>query len=145
MAGSEAFYDEFISRSNRTLGAYLSMIAWVRKLDCVIVVRDDIMEYWGLSSRIEDKRINKLKVDIAKYFPFVNSLITTGSRKRASIYMSRIQLPNEMMKIPLADMERAKILNENGIKTGAIKLISEAEALQKLISAIHGLEVDFAD
>jgi len=138
MAAPEEFYREFVTRTNRTMAVYLAMVAWTQRLDCVAIDRDEILRYWGLTTRVEDQRIDWLKSDVNQFFPHVEALFEDGRNKFGSVYLARREFPEPFANL-MNTKARAKVLTSKGFPTAVVPLPTEAEMLTQLTVLIHGL------
>jgi hypothetical protein len=120
------------------MAAYLSMIAWTRNLDCVVLQRDEIVRFWGDVKRVEQQRIDWLKCDVKKYFPHFQHL-SEGSDKFASVYLSRLKFPQLAFDDAIHDAERSQTMTDKGFITTIVSLPTELEMLTQLTLVIHGL------
>jgi hypothetical protein len=140
MAAPEDVYREFGKRTNRVLAAYLAVIAWVRDLDCVALDRDELIRLWGLKKRVEEQRQNWLKNDVKRFFPYFKSLVyAKGPQKFAGVFLSRRPFPEGCFADSLVTAKRVKLMTNNGLKSGEVKLPPETEMLAYLTSIVHGL------
>jgi hypothetical protein len=140
MASPDEVYREYVTRTHRTMAAYLSMFAWTRKLDCVALERDEIVRFWGLAKRVENQRLDWLKEDIEEYFPYVEALwFTGGTKKFGSVFLARRKFPEGAFSGSMTDKKRALALTEKGFPTAIVPLPAEVEMLTQLTGVIHGL------
>ena len=139
MPSPDMFYREYITRTHRTLAAYLSLFAWTRGLDCVVLDRHEIVRFWGIAKRVEDQRIDWLKEDIKEYFPHLKALYSNNATKFGSVFLSRKEFPSSSFSESISDKKRAEWLTANGIVTAIVKLPSDVKMLTQLASIIHGL------
>ena len=138
MTSTENVYREHVRRTHQTMAAYLSMIAWTRNLDCVVLERDEIVRFWGDVRRVEQQRIDWLQSDVNQYFPYFEKL-SYESNKFASVYLSRRRFPTEAFSDAMSDTTRSQNLTDNGCRTAVVSLPTELEMLTQLTLVIHGL------
>jgi hypothetical protein len=132
-------YREFASRKHRTLGAFLAMHAWTNNLNCVVLEREELVRFWGLRKSVKDRRLDWLESDVQQFFPFARvPRYDAPSIPFASIYLARRSIPANFTSEKMDDLNRARLLTENGLSTSALKLPEESEMLSKLTAMIHG-------
>jgi hypothetical protein len=130
MASPEDVYREFTKRTHRTMATYLAIVAWTRDLDCVVIDREEIVRFWGLSKRVEKQRLEWLKSDIQHFFPYVEALnFTSGTKKFGSLYFARRQFPKKSFDAAMADKKRALSLTEKGFHTELVPVPTELEIM----------------
>ena len=138
MASPDQVYREFAKRTHRTMAAYLSIVAWVRDLDCVAIDREEIVRFWGLAKRVVDQRVTWLQEDVKLYFPFVQGL-EFQPKKFAGVFLARRQFPQDTFAEPMTNGKRTKALTGMGFCSAVISLPAEVEMLTELTAIIHGL------
>lgn len=122
------------------LGAYLALLCWTKKLDCVSIDRFDLVSFWGGTKRVEAQRLDWFQEDVCQYFPhFVSLNAKKGSGKFAGVYISRVQFPDGIFSRSLSDKQRITELICNGVKTELIQLPTEREIVNILGSVSFGL------
>src|SRR6266542_3615398 len=133
-------YRQACRRSHRLLGTYLAMTAWVRKVDCVILSRAELLPYLGVG-RMKNRRVDWLKADVGKLVPNADNLVEQKTGKYSTLYLSRLPFPEGCFQVPMSDQKRMKMLNEKGFKTAIVEIPQEAEIVTLLATTIHGLRI----
>lgn len=140
MAAPDKVYRDYITRRHRTMALYLAMMAWAKGLDCVVVNRNEIVRFWGLTRRVEDQRLDWLKEDVTQFFPYIMPLYSAkGSEKFASVFLSRRPFPPEAFYGSITDEKRSAALTAGGLPTSPVKLPTEMDMLALITATMHGL------
>ena len=88
----EDFHRESCRRQHRVLGHYLAVHAWVRGLDCVVLVRSDLERFLGLK-RFKSIRVGWLQEDLRPWFPHQTPYYRSGSPSSIhSLFLARIPM-----------------------------------------------------
>jgi hypothetical protein len=83
---------ESCKRQHRIIGQYLAVQAWLRGLDCIVLVRSDLEVFLGLE-RFKNARVQWLKEDLTPWFPYQQPYYKTNSPSSIhSLYLSRVQI-----------------------------------------------------
>ena len=131
-------YREACRRSHRLLGAYLALWAWRKRVDCVVIHRYELHPYLGIKARHE-QRLQWLIADTKYLFPYIHELYQLPTRKRGSLYLSRLRFPQEAFDRRMYDDDRIKSLGEQGLRAAMItKLPTERAMAIFLVSALIG-------
>ncbi len=138
-------YREFWRRHHRVLGFYLVAQAWKRKLDCIVLERNDVNAYLMLS-RVEKVRLQWIREDLEPWFQYQVPRYRKGTKTFHSLYLSRVELVEELFKGSLSTKERIEKLKNAGVKTGSLLSpsdtvrIREDEMLPYLAGLAAGLQ-----
>jgi hypothetical protein len=139
MTVPEQVYREFARRGHRLLGAYLAIYAWTHELDCIAIDRKEMLAFWGLRRRVEERRLTWLKQDISQYFLQVRVLRFSNGGSFASIFLSRRVLPFHAFDGSMSDEKRVALLTSLKAPAVVVKLPTESEMLRILTSVSDGL------
>lgn len=92
---------ESCRRQHRVLGHFLVVQAWLRGLDCIVLVRRDLEVFLDLK-RFKGTRVEWLRADLEPWFPHqvVYNLATAASSLHA-LFLSRVSVESFL---PLGDM-----------------------------------------
>jgi hypothetical protein len=126
------------------LGTYLALAAWVKNVDCVVLQRAQLLPYLGLE-RMKNARIEWLKKDIKKLFPYANNLIELNTKIYASLYLTRVDFPADIFGYAISDEQRIDRMAEKGFKAAEVSIPNETEIVATLATAIHGARVFSVD
>lgn len=87
---------ESCRRQHRVLSHYLAIQAWVRGLDCIVLVRDDLERFLGLK-RFKSIRIEWLREDMKPWFPNQVAYYRTNAASSIhSLFLSRIPIEKHL-------------------------------------------------
>jgi hypothetical protein len=138
MVTSKQIYRRACRRGHRLLGTYLVLAAWVNKVDCVILQRTELLPYLGLE-RMKNKRVDWLKDDIKKLFPFAESLVEARTNNYSSLYLSRVAFPDNIFRGWNTDQERINQMGLVGVPAAIVKIPEERIIIALLARAVHGV------
>lgn len=133
-------YREANRRSHRLLGHYLALTAWIRGVDCVAVVKDELFPFLGLKKRMEMERIKWLTEDAKPLFPYSWWTQSKKTGGYSTLFLSRLRFPKDARLGFLVNEDRIKQFEAAGLKGSLIELPTEAEMVRLLSSAMVGLE-----
>ncbi len=110
---TEETYREAHRRSHKLLGSYLALWAWTRKVDCVVLPREQLLPFLGLE-QMRNTRIEWLKDDLEKLFPHAFTT-ESGANVYATLYLSRLPIPSDAKAGKMTDEERVEVLEAAGL------------------------------
>ncbi len=114
---NEDFYREACRRKHRVLGHYLAIQAWLRKLDCIVLLRGDLKYFLGLK-KLNGIRIGWLKDDLKPWFPFQKAYYKSNATSSInSLYLSRIDIATHLHKESMTTDQRISRLATDAPKT----------------------------
>jgi len=114
MSLSEDTYRDACRRLHRIIANFFAVKAWCRGVDCVILDRKVLNELLTLE-RIKTVRVEWMRQDMKRWFPYVHSLQYAEKDSVGSLYMSRVPIEDSMSG-QMTDNQRAKKMAESGIK-----------------------------
>jgi len=83
---------ESCRRQHRVLGHFLAIQAWLRGLDCIVLLRQDLETFLGLE-RFKMQRVNWLVEDLKPWFPHPVPLnLAKAPSSLWSIFLSRVPI-----------------------------------------------------
>lgn len=134
---------EACRRQHRVLGHFLAIQAWLRKLDCIVLTREDLESYLGLKV-FKSQRIEWILEDLDPWFPHARSINKAKtSASLASMYLSRLAF--DLPKGNMTTQERISKIVENGLQTARLSYgaqgagITEGQVVQYLALLDSGL------
>ena len=137
---------EFCRRQHRVLGNFLSIEAWRRGLECIVLVREDLESFLGLE-RFKGTRIKWLKEDLKPWFPHqVHHTFTKQPDSIHSLYLSRVPIEEHLPKGSMTAAKRVSLMAPTAPKTGLFFVEgmthrpSEGEIVSRLARLASGLE-----
>lgn len=116
------------------------MWAWRKRVDCVVVHRDQLHPYLGITVRRKE-RLRWLAADIRYLFPYRQELYQGRGGGAGTLYLSRKKLPAGAFGPGKAmyDVDRIDLLAEQGLLAAMIeRLPSERTMAQFVVSAVIG-------
>jgi hypothetical protein len=120
------------------LGSYLALWAWRKRIDCVVIHRDELHPYLGIKAR-RQQRLRWLVADIKDLFPYVQELYQGRTRAHGSLYLSRVRFPRDVFDDSMYDVDRIGLLRQHGLTAAMItKLPTERRMGLFLTSAVIG-------
>ena len=139
-------YREFWRRHHRVLGLYLTLEAWQRGLDCIVLERNDVQTYLKLK-RIERAHVRWLQEDLTPWFKHQVLRIRKGKQNSFhSLYLSRVPLEATFFSKPMLPEERVKEMGARGVRAGTLLnpdetvRLDEEEILPLLAALAAGLK-----
>ncbi len=85
-------YADFCRRQHRIIGHYLAVQAWVRRLDCIVLVRSDLEVLLGLR-QFKSVRIESLIDDFEPWFPFHKAYYNSRAPSSiGSLFLARVPI-----------------------------------------------------
>jgi hypothetical protein len=92
---------DFCRRQHRIIGQYLALAAWLRGLDCIVLVRSDLEKFLGLE-RFKSTRVRWLEEDLKPWFPHQEAYYRTGAPSSIhSMFLSRVPMAPHLPKGPM--------------------------------------------
>ena len=136
-------YRVLCRRGHRLLGLYLSLWAWIHRVDCVVISGDDLRLFLDVTN-VKSERLKWLKNDISIYFRHMRNLIYPGGT-HATLYLSRKAFPEKAFEKSMQDEDRIKGLKSNKFRSAMVKLPSEKEMFSMINNFAAGLDVPQVD
>lgn len=110
-------YRDACRKEHRLIGHYLAVQAWVRGLDCIVLVRHDLEALFGLT-RFKNTRIEWLKQDMKPWFPNQKAYYKSGSLSSInSLFLSRVPVAPHLPKGTMTTEARIKGMPDDAPKT----------------------------
>jgi hypothetical protein len=104
MAGDA--YREGCRRQHRIIAHYLAVQAWLRKLDCIVLARDELEKFLGLQ-RFKAERVKWLRDDLKPWFPYQVPYYRTGAESSIhSLFLSRVPISKHLPTGSMATSQR---------------------------------------
>lgn len=131
-------YRDACRRSHQILAVYLALWAWKKRVDCVVIHRNQLHPYLGIKAR-RQQRFRWLVADTRHLFPYRQELYQRRSGGRGTLYLSRKKFPPDIFDKSMYDIDRIGLLGEHGHSAAMIeKLPSERAMAQFLASPVIG-------
>lgn len=103
-------------RQHRVLGHFLAVQAWLRGLDCIVLVRGDLEAFLGLE-RFKSQRVAWLKEDLEPWFPQQQAYYKSKSPSSlSSLFLSRVALTDWLASGTMSTEARIKKVAKDGPK-----------------------------
>jgi hypothetical protein len=118
---------------------YLAMTAWIKKVDCVVLQRSQLLPFLGLE-RMKNVRVDCLQTDLRSLFPYYDTLVESKTGNYATLYLSRVPFLEGCFRGHVSDENRIKILNTAGLDAAIVEIPAEREMVANLANAIHGVK-----
>jgi hypothetical protein len=131
-------YREANRRRHRLLGSYLALYAWEKKVDCVVLVRDQLVPFLEMGS-LPESRIKWVIDDVYKLFPFHSVVWDNKGKKVEALYLSRQQIPANAWQNGLSTEEYVEALKNAGLNTKIAKVPAESEIIRVMAFISHGI------
>lgn len=129
-------------RSHRLLGLYLSLWAWIHRVDCVAIKSEDLRLFLDVTL-IRRERLKWIKKDTSIYFRHAVNLYS--GETHATIYLSRKAFPGKIFQESMEDEDRIKLLKTKKLRSAIVKLPSEKEMFSMINKFAAGLEIPTLD
>lgn len=108
---------EACARQHRVLGHFLAVQSWVRRLDCIVLVRKDLEVFLGLE-RFKTQRIRWLKQDLKPWFEFQEAYFLTRSpASLSSLFLSRVPISVHLPSGSMTTDDRIKNMPKGAPRT----------------------------
>lgn len=139
---------EACQRQHRVLGHFLAIQAWLRNLDCIVLVRGDLEVFLDLE-RFKSQRVQWLREDFAPWFPAQKPYFKSRSPSSLhSLFLSRVPVDVWLPKGAMTTEERIKKLSADAPKTERFsskvkghRLLKEADLVRYLAVLDSGLSL----
>ncbi|ARR44236.1 hypothetical protein CGH86_23405 [Vibrio parahaemolyticus] len=138
MAAGDDVYREAQARLHRILGSYLSMYAWKSGADCVVIQREELLEFLELT-RMKNVRVDWIKEDLKHLFRYAKTTVYSDSGNYAELYLSRTKFPKGICDEPLKTEQRIEKFKAHGLKLVDVSLPSEHELVSKMALILTGI------
>ncbi|HXP87220.1 MAG TPA: hypothetical protein VN841_20985 [Bryobacteraceae bacterium] len=87
---------EFCRWQHRTIGHYLAVQAWVRGLNCLVLVRADLEAFLGLK-RFKSARVKWLKEALKPWFPHQTAYFKSAAPSSIhSLFLARVSMDKHL-------------------------------------------------
>ena len=87
---------EFCRNQHRIIAHYLAVQAWLRGLDCIVLVREDLESFLALE-RFKGTRVAWLQEDLMPWFPHQKAYYKTGVPSSIrSLFLSRVPIEKHL-------------------------------------------------
>lgn len=145
---NEKYYYELLRRKHRTMAHYLSHLAWVHSVDCIVISADELKALLGLE-RLLDSRDKYLVNDIRPWFPFQKEFCENRGRDEgplATVFLSRREMRPHIPEGWMSDEDRiAAMMKDGGPRAVTFRSIrhkatTETEIASELALFMTGLE-----
>ena len=130
---------EFCRRHHRIIGHFLAVQAWIRGLDCIVLVRGDLEAFLGLK-RFKNTRVKWLKEDLKPWFPSQTPYYKSKAPSSIhSLFLARVPMGKHL---PTGSMTMGQRLNEMAANAPLTERLttkedgSEVPSLAKIVSSL---------
>lgn len=136
---------DFCQRQHRVIGNYLAIEAWVRGLDCIVLVRSDLEGLFHLQ-RFKSTRVEWMIADFRPWFPYQQPYYRTNARSSIhSIFLSRVPIGAHLPRGSMTTEERIRRMEDDAPRTARFsrdrqRVPDEAEILSRLAVLAAGLD-----
>jgi hypothetical protein len=138
---------ESCRRDHRIIGQYLAVQAWLRGLDCIVLVREDLEAFLGLE-RFKSTRIRWLKEDLKPWFQYQRPYYRTSSPSSIhSLFLARVQIDKHIGSDSMTTEERIASMAPEAPRTERLTTRrdgSQVPSLAKIVSALSVLAAGLA-
>lgn len=119
---------EACRRQHRIVAQYLAVQAWQRRLDCIVLVRNDLEKFLGLT-RFKSARVDWLREDLKPWFPYQSPYYRTGSPSSIhSLFLSRVPIDLHLPTGSMTTEQRIKKMKDDAPPTARFsETLSEGE------------------
>lgn len=127
-------------RQHRTLGHYLAVEAWLRRVDCIVVGRTELEGFLGLKV-FQGERVRWIQRDVRSWFPHSKPLYSDKpSRPLNAVYLSRVALDDTWFGRAMSNKERVAGFNKGTVRTALLdSLPNEEQILSRMVAMASGL------
>ena len=102
---------EACRRQHRVLGHFLAIQSWLRGLDCIVLVREDLEVFLGLE-RFKSQRVEWLREDLAPWFPHQDAYYLSKSTSSLhSLFLARVPMGLWLPQGSMTTEQRIKTLD----------------------------------
>ena len=141
-------YREACQKEHRLIGHYLAVQAWVRGLDCIVLVRHDLEALLGLK-RFRSTRIQWLSDDLKPWFPFQHKYYNSNALSSINtIYLSRVDMDSFLPKGSMTTAKRLREMPESSPKTERFTIGSakrDVPTREEIVSTLAFLNAGLLD
>jgi hypothetical protein len=138
---------EFCRNRHRIVGHYLAVQAWLRGLDCIVLVREDLESFLALE-RFKGTRVDWLQEDLKPWFPHQEAYYKTGVPSSIhSLFLSRVSIKKHLPTGSMTTGARIRGMAEDAPRTerfttkpGGSQVPSHAKMVSKLSVLAAGLD-----
>jgi hypothetical protein len=138
---------ESCRRDHRIIGQSLAVQAWLRGLDCIVLVREDLEAFLGLE-RFKSTRIRWLKEDLKPWFQYQRPYYRTSSPSSIhSLFLARVQIDKHIGSDSMTTEERIASMAPEAPRTERLTTRrdgSQVPSLAKIVSALSVLAAGLA-
>ncbi|HEY0100080.1 MAG TPA: hypothetical protein VGB76_14115 [Pyrinomonadaceae bacterium] len=130
-------------KRHRVAGHYLALQAWMRRLDCIVLVREEL-EVFLDRERIRKEHVEHFATDVAPWFPHTKVFyLETKARPVNSLFLSRFPFPKSSSG-SLETKARIAMINrtDGAPKTGRFSERKDANELpshEKMVAYLNAL------
>ena len=118
MEETDETYRQAIARQHRIYAHYLALYAWVRKIDCLIINRQQLLKLLNLKA-IKQARMAWFEEDVRPWFPELHTMWASSNDERlSSVILSRHPVPPSALQGSMTTEMRIVCLVEEGIPAG---------------------------
>lgn len=134
-------------RQHRILAHYLAIQAWLRKLDCIVLVRSDLEKFLGLK-RFKSTRVDWLQDDLKPWFPYqFPYYLTRAGSSIHSLFLSRVPIEKHLPSGSMSTDKRISQMETDAPRTakfsetrGASNIPDEKQIVAELAVISAGLD-----
>ena len=138
---------EYCRRQHRIIAHHLALQAWLRGLDCIVLVRRDLEHLFGLQ-QFKSTRVEWIREDMLPWFPHQEMHVRSGTEGSIhSIYLSRVPIADFLPRGTMPTDKRIAGMAPNSPKTARFSKVgkenevpSEAEIIASLALLAAGVE-----
>jgi hypothetical protein len=136
-------------RQYRVLGNFLALAAWVRGLDCIVLVRADLERFLGFR-RFKSARVEWPRADLKPWFPHQEPYYKSGVPSSIhSLFLSRVPISKYLPPGTMTTDERIARMREGAPPTARLSgkglAPTEPEIVSRLAVLAAGLAAPAAD
>src|SRR5215471_12141353 len=130
---------EFCRNHHRIIGHFLAVPAWMRGLECIVLVRDDLEAFLGLK-RFKTARVRWLMEDLKPWFPSQTPYYkTTSPSSIHSLFLARVPMKEHLPVGSMTTAERIADMDARAPRTERLTTKddgSEVPSLPKIVSML---------
>ncbi len=109
-------------RQHRVFGHFLAVQAWLRGLDCIVLVRRDLEAFLQLE-RFKSVRVSWLREDLEPWFPYQEPYFQSGAMSSLhSLFVSRVPIANHLPTGTMTTEARIKAMGANAPRTARLTI-----------------------
>ncbi len=136
---------ESCRRQHRVIGNFLAMQAWLLGVDCIVLVRSDLVKFLDLE-RFKSKRVQWLLEDLRPWFLYQKDYYKSSSPSSIhSLFLSRVPIGPHLPKGSMTTTQRIRRMAPDDPKTTLFskapsgKLHDETAIVSQLAQLASGL------